>query len=373
MTSPVQKLYSIFRKAPRTPTAAAPPTVVDSAQNRNTNAPSGKRKTCESNTSSPVSPPSKVVMLDNIDSFLPARLTSDEINSYLINSHLLTALNLEVRSSTSNHDRLVSSLKNTISEQSNEIAKLTSLMSSAVSSLKITISEQSNEIARLTSLLASADKRDLERLKHSKDNPLKPINLAGVSEAHPIHIDKDDDGDINVPNVPVHNRFEVLSKSPEISLDNCAKPDNGSNTNHSKASIDQLNCAIVGTSLVKYVSNHLPSDISDKVNVYSYRGKKLNFIRHQIKNTVVDRNLVLVLGGGNDAQHHPVHLVVKECSFLINEIKRLNPYAHIVLCSLPPRTDNPEILNAIGQINRYIRSRVGQYNKRRLCGIPCAY
>ena len=335
-TSPVQKFYSIFKRTPRASNTSK--TDCSTANNCNANNnPSSKRKERESSVSSPSLPHTKVMMVDKTLS-VPDQLRPSEISSHLKNSAQLNALDLHIPDMPNRN------------------------LETIVSTLNDQLREKSMEIARLTSLLASANARELDREKHGKDNPLQPKNSAtiGHSVMNPIDIDNDESV-VHVPNVPVQNRFDILSQSPVISASENNVTDGTNlkamdNTVSTKSKLDQLNASIVGTSLVKYVSQHLPSDIKDKVDVCSYRGKTLDFIRRKIRYQVKDKNLVVVLGGGNDAQHYPIYLVVKEYSFLINEIRRYNRYAHIVLCSLPPRTDNPGILTAIGQINQHIRA-----------------
>ena len=115
----------------------------------------------------------------------------------------------------------------------------------------------------------------------------------------------------------------------------------------------------LGTSLIRGLGAKLSKRGID-ATVYSYGGSQLPFLRKRVKHVISKRNppkQVFLQAGGNDAEHHPPHMVIREYDNLIREVRRHAPKSNIVIGKIPLRKFDRDLHENINRVNTYLENR----------------
>ena len=116
---------------------------------------------------------------------------------------------------------------------------------------------------------------------------------------------------------------------------------------------------IVGTSLVRGLGARL-SDMETDATCYTYPGQEIPHIRERISHIFsadYQPSHVIIQCGGNDADRHPPHQVVREYAQLVKEVRQICPQATISFSNIPKRRTDELTLVNISKISAYISNR----------------
>ena len=114
---------------------------------------------------------------------------------------------------------------------------------------------------------------------------------------------------------------------------------------------------MIGSSLVKDIGGRL-NKLGVSASCYVYRGATIPFLRSRVRSIInpnkTPKNVVLMCGG-NDCEHYPVHDVIKQYEKLIADIRaQCGPNVPVLLCKVPPRGGSVNTSRAIDQLNAYL-------------------
>ena len=116
---------------------------------------------------------------------------------------------------------------------------------------------------------------------------------------------------------------------------------------------------VIGTSLMRGVGGKLHK-FGVNATSYTYAGTKVEHIRNRIPhilNSDVQPKHVILQCGGNDAEAERADSVMRNYEQLIDDVRGRCPNASIVLCTVPPRGENRDVLRNIDTLNSYLQQR----------------
>ena len=115
--------------------------------------------------------------------------------------------------------------------------------------------------------------------------------------------------------------------------------------------------AIVTASLGKHLKETLPAPIAQDVDVMSMSGTRLSVLQEGVKRQVKNKDLVIIIAGGNDTQKSTNSQIIQKFDDLIDQVKSNNPHAKIVLSEISPRGYDDNVNYRIDDLNVWIRNR----------------
>ena len=115
--------------------------------------------------------------------------------------------------------------------------------------------------------------------------------------------------------------------------------------------------AVVTASLGKHLKDTLPEETAADVDVMSMSGTRLSVLQEGIKQQVHNKDLVVIIAGGNDTQQSTNSQVIQKLDETIDVIKMYNPKAKIVVSEISPRGCDDLVNERIDDLNVWIRNR----------------
>ena len=108
---------------------------------------------------------------------------------------------------------------------------------------------------------------------------------------------------------------------------------------------------------------------------YTYPGTTIPQIASRVphlmpKHLVKEYQHIMLQCGGNDAEEYCPSTIIKNYERLIKKVRDQAPHARIHLSTIPPRRNNPNVLEKIAKINTYIKNR-GKWNDNVECIQVC--
>ena len=122
---------------------------------------------------------------------------------------------------------------------------------------------------------------------------------------------------------------------------------------------------MIGGSLVTDIGGRL-NILGVSVSCYVYRSAIISFLCSRVHSIInsnkTPRNAVLV-SGGNDCEHKPVHDVLEQYEKPVADVRvQCDPNVPVLLCKVPPRGGSVNTSHAIDQLNAYLERLVHMHD-----------